>query len=191
MTKLTNNGFTFIELIIVATIIGILAAIAIPNFLQAQIRAKTSRAIGEQEMLLIALQSYYVDKGMYPLNTKAGQPLDSDLLTLTTPIAYISRLPKDPFEETPLPQYQQYSISPKNAPTLSKIQGYRYVNYLQMSPKKPLMYSPQGGVAWFVLMSPGPDYKLNYDYSVIPPKVLVYNPTNGTTSGGDVYVFGP
>ncbi len=187
--KLTKQGFTFIELMIVAAIIGILAAIAIPNFMQAQIRAKVSRAIGEQETLLIALQSYYVDKGMYPLNAKLGQPSDTDLLILTTPTVYITHLPQDPFRANYYPELKQYSA--QKVTGLSAIQGYEYVNYLQMNPKKPIMYSPKGGMAWFALMSPGPDLTLDYNNSTTPPKILIYDPSNGTTSKGDIYVFGP
>ena len=189
----TNQGFTFVELVIVATIIGILAAIAIPNFLAAQIRAKVSRTKGEQEMLMIALQSYYVDKGMYPLNTKAGQPSDTDLISLTSPTVYITRLPIDLFKGTNIPEIQRYAQPNKKPLQGYPLKGYGYVNYLQMSPKKPIMEvpSPEGGYAWFVLMSPGPDYTMDYDASTTPPKVLYYDPTNGTTSKGDIYVFGP
>ena len=62
MSKLLENsskGFTLIELLIVVAIIAILAAIAIPNFLAAQVRAKVSHAKAEMRTLTAALESYY------------------------------------------------------------------------------------------------------------------------------------
>ena len=64
----SNKGFTLIELLIVVAIIAILAAIAIPNFLQAQVRAKVSRAKAEMRTAGTALESYFVDNNEYPVN---------------------------------------------------------------------------------------------------------------------------
>lgn len=59
-------AFTLIELLIVVAIIAILAAIAVPNFLEAQVRAKVSRAKTDMRSLATALEAYRVDTNHYP-----------------------------------------------------------------------------------------------------------------------------
>ena len=59
------KGFTLIELLIVVAIIAILAAIAVPNFLEAQTRAKVSRAKADMRSVATALEAYYVDNNKY------------------------------------------------------------------------------------------------------------------------------
>ena len=60
------KGFTLIELLIVVAIIGILAAIAVPNFLNAQIRAKIANTEADHRSLATAIESYRLDNNMYP-----------------------------------------------------------------------------------------------------------------------------
>lgn len=58
MLKRRKKGFTLIELLIVIAIILILIAIALPNFLEAQIRARVTKANGEMRSLATALFDY-------------------------------------------------------------------------------------------------------------------------------------
>jgi prepilin-type N-terminal cleavage/methylation domain-containing protein len=89
-------AFTLVELLIVVGIIGVLAAIAAPNFIEAQTRAKVSRTRADLRSLATALEAYRVDNNQYP-RADLGMQLSRRLARLATPIAYISSTPTDPF----------------------------------------------------------------------------------------------
>src|ERR1041384_5513540 len=63
---MNKRAFTLIELLIVVAIIAILAAIAVPNFLEAQVRAKVSREINDMRAVATALESYASDCNAFP-----------------------------------------------------------------------------------------------------------------------------
>ncbi len=85
-----KKGFTLIELLIVVAIIGILAAIAVPNFLNAQIRAKIARVKADQNAYAMAMEQYQLDSGGH-------FPHQDRIWKLTTPVSYIAGLNPDPF----------------------------------------------------------------------------------------------
>ncbi len=63
--KKLQKGFTLIELMIVVAIIGILAALAIPNFIRFQARSKQSEVKANLKSLFTAERSYYQEHDMY------------------------------------------------------------------------------------------------------------------------------
>ena len=101
-------GFTLIELLIVVAIIAILAAIAVPNFLLAQTRAKVTRVVSDLRTVGLALEMYKVDYNEIPmvappsatfyptyLDATDGSRYPGQLLT--SPIAYMASVPMDTF----------------------------------------------------------------------------------------------
>ncbi len=119
-----RDAFTLIELLIVVAIIGILAAIAVPNFLNAQIRAKVARVEADANAVGTALETYHMDTNEYPPDARSGVYVHFSLnweghpsagKHLTTPVAYMSSVPFDPFNSkfkwegwTPISNPEEY-----------------------------------------------------------------------------------
>ena len=88
MLKRDSKGFTLIELLIVVAIIGIIAAIAIPNLLNAIDRGKQKRTMADMRSLGTAVESYAVDNNVYPAVATAAA-----LKTVVEAGAYIKNMP--------------------------------------------------------------------------------------------------
>ena len=88
MLKRDSKGFTLIELLIVVAIIGIIAAIAIPNLLNAIDRGKQKRTMADMRSIGTAVESYAVDVNVYPTAATAAV-----LTPLLVNGAYIKTMP--------------------------------------------------------------------------------------------------
>lgn len=161
-------AFTLIELLVVIAIITVLVSIAMPNFLEAQMRCKVGRTLSNMRSIGTALEMYRQDWRRYPDAYLAGIDYLAELNLheldpLTTPVAYIKYIPDDHFKVDVAPYMNRAPIDYYNSKSFSLI--------------------PQsGGVPEWILTSYGPNRKLDY----ISRNIIVYSPTNGTRSGGDL-----
>jgi len=112
------RAFTLIELLIVVAIIAILAMIAVPNFLEAQVRAKCARVVSDMRTVATAIEAYSVEANEYPRNFESRYWTVS--IDLTTPVSYLTTASYiDPFalykEGDPLvglPYYSYHRVVP-------------------------------------------------------------------------------
>ena len=226
------RGFTLIELLIVIAIILILIAIALPNFLEAQARAKVTRERSDIRSIATAIESLRTDRNVLLVDfwdddstqirsarfgdrqdcTSPGSFITKQPATffacccwhrqdrrggtsgifmpLTTPVAYLSSVPIDPFKFEGdfdlVPGDQDEPIS------------YQYIDNesedTRLDNNDPLTpigvfgcYRPPGcpnvkplGKDHYVLIGFGPDLDRQPAYDI------PYAPTNGTKSRGDV-----
>ncbi len=84
LTKKNQGGFTLIELLIVVAIIGIIAAIAIPNLLNAIDRGKQKRTMADIRSVGTAVEAYAVDVNFYPRNLTFG-PIGGNVAPFVEP----------------------------------------------------------------------------------------------------------
>lgn len=184
-------------------IIGVLAAIAVPNLLNAQVRAKVARVKSDLRSVAVATDSYRLDQNAYPW-PKLGGTYISRVIELSTPVAYLSSVAlQDPFNPENMQEYFEM-----NVPT------YVWVNYhgawaagggTQSRYGELVNQFPHG----YALNSQGPDH--HHSGGVHPPLEImfgvntsgsvdnvaggnpydrIYDPTNGLNSLGDIVRYG-
>ena len=211
-------AFTVIELLIVIAIISIIAAIAVPNLMSANIRAKVSGVKADMGSIAIALEDYKVDYGKYPKDPRfsrstsyaldiiaeSNQDFDGDdgtdddndaigLGYLVYPEAgfeprYLKRIAGDPFDNNGEEDWDGSSGA----------HNHHYLYYTgKWSDSGPVdCTSSDDPPQYWALVSWGPDKDEDITSYVGAKNALnngtnLYDPDSGITSDGDIVIIGP
>ena len=189
--KRISMSFTLIELLIVVSIIGILAAIAIPNFMNANIKAKIASTYTRIKTAHTAIASYMLDHQMFPPHGFVGtydRPVAFS--ALTTPVNYLGSL--DTCEDI----FRQYVFLPDDLE--ERVITKAYFMYDAKSAYDQLRIftndSRKDDENKYLLASTGPDgwspnlYSLPtfHNKLLLSNMNLIYSSTNGLRSKGDI-----
>ena len=210
MFRSRHFGFTLIELLIVVAIIAILAAIAVPNFLEAQVRSKVSRCRTDLRTIATAIESYMVDHNKYPLHKLVSQTTDDDPVatdpwpqsgggwtfnefhfssksSITTPVSYLTSIPLDPFYTQNMPVNPGSSIMATGSNPARR--QYQYSNSEFGSTNATVVANFQLVYGGWRIWSGGPDLNRRDIYLRSPSTdaMRIYDATNGTKSVGDIW----
>lgn len=194
-----KNGFTLIELLIVVLIIAILAAIAVPNFLEFQTRAKVSRVVSDMRTIALAVEAYTVDNNVFPASPcdapfgngfSDADYIDTIYAQVTTPISYLSTFPKDPFAEfvpasTSLASQYDYRRGYETGFGIGSLTFEEILTGSGCAPAKDATVKEKVWILW----STGPDAEQEFNTLGFQNPYntwAYYDPTNGTVSVGDI-----
>ena len=212
---MSRRAFTLIELLVVVAVLALLAALAVPNFLEAQVRAKTSAALASQRAIVVGLEAYRVDYNAYP-PTRSVLPDDplgllssTQLAPLTTPVAFMTDGSfRDPFGGPKL--YSRLQSVPAANPGLVDPDGdmdnpRATLLYYHFPSTAERLLRPSLRREAIALVSIGPDredslgafarvtpfmFQSMFSYAGLNhPVSTLYDPTNGSVSAGDVVTF--
>ncbi len=218
--KLFERGFTLIELLIVIAIILILIAIALPNFLEAQQRAKIANVRAGMRGIGTAIEAFRTERGVLLIDfwedgggvsspasirwrEKFGrvgrdpafeyQTFEESYFPLTSPAAYLTSLPIDPFNDPT--RSVGFGADEKGSAFIyfdndvldpNPNNQDHGVDYYQPNPGLQIRYGAVPlKIEEFGLLSVGPDRVIDANQAG-SIRGLPYSPTNGTNSLGDM-----